>query len=56
MSRAQELPLSHPRKHLQSPEVLNALVLQIFLSRGLDFLFSLLADQSTNTKTTQRLV
>src|SRR5260370_41925971 len=46
MSRALEPPLAHLRKHLQRPEVLNALVLRIFLSRGLDFLFSLLADQS----------
>ena len=36
--------LGHPRK--ARPEVLNALVLRIFLSCGLDFLFSLLADQS----------
>jgi hypothetical protein len=46
MSRYLELPLAHLRKHLQRPEVLNALVLRIFLSCGLDFLFSLLADQS----------
>src|ERR1039458_9347657 len=46
MSRALEVPLAHLRKHPQRPEVLNALVLRIFLSRGLDFLFSLLADQS----------
>src|SRR5882724_5803527 len=41
-----ELPLAHLRKRLQSPEVLNALVLRIFLPRGLDRLCSLLADQS----------
>src|ERR1035441_7418782 len=45
MSRALELPLAHLRKHLQPPEVLSALVLRIFLSCGLDFLSSLLADQ-----------
>src|ERR1017187_9959774 len=33
MSRALELPLAHLRKHLQRREVLNALVLRIFLSR-----------------------
>src|ERR1700691_5657538 len=46
MSRALELPLAHLRKHLRRPEVLNALALRIFLSRGLDFIFPLLADQS----------
>src|ERR1700721_1587471 len=46
MSRAMELPLAHLRKPLQRRVVLNALVLRIFLSRGLVFLSSLLADQS----------
>src|ERR1700691_65771 len=51
ISRALELLPSYLlytflRKHVQRPEVLNALVLRVFLSRGLDFLSSLLADQS----------
>ena len=44
MSRALEPPLAHLRKHRQRREVLNALVLRIFLSRGLDCLFSLLLE------------
>jgi protein-S-isoprenylcysteine O-methyltransferase Ste14 len=40
---------------LQRPEVLNALVLRIFFPRGLDFLSSLLADQSHQYQNHQRL-
>src|ERR1700730_14731522 len=46
MARALELPLALLRNMSISSAVLNPLVLGIFLSRGLDFIFSLLADQS----------
>jgi len=37
-------------KQLQRPEVLNALVLRVFVSPGLDRISSLLADQETGGK------
>src|SRR5579863_8537364 len=40
-----EPPFARPRKRVQPMEVLDALVLRVVLSRGLDRLSSLLADQ-----------
>src|ERR1700691_2206387 len=45
-SRALEPALARLRKNRRRPEVLNALVLRVLLSRGLDSILSLLADQS----------
>jgi protein-S-isoprenylcysteine O-methyltransferase Ste14 len=55
MSRALELPLSHLRKHLRRPEVLNARFYKSFFPVVWIFFFLYWQIKAANTKTTQRL-